>query len=155
MAKKPKKGKFKYNLQSVLKVREIKETQEKEKFADAQKKLEEEIKKEEEVKNKYSHAQNALVDEFEGESIDFTHVFLRQNQIENLKVEVDEQKKATVRAEEAKERQRNYLVEALKDRQIIEKDREHKKSDWLAFMKSEENKFLDEIASIRFIRNKE
>lgn len=155
MAKKPQKGKFKYNLQSVLKVREIRETQEKEKFADAQKKLEEEKRKEEIVKNKYSSAQGALRDEFESEDINFSHVFLRQNQIENLKVEVDEQKQATIKAEEDKEVQRNYLVEAVKDRQIIEKDRENKKTEWSAFMKKEENKFLDEVAGIRFNRSME
>lgn len=151
MAKEPKKGKFKYNLASVLKVRLIHEKQEKEKFAETQRKLDEEKKKEEELKNQHVTAQKKLREHFEeGNKIDFSQVFLRQNQIENLKEKVEVQKKVTQKAEIVNEEQREKLVESIKEKKIIEKDKEHKFDAWKDLMNKEEMKFLDEIAGIRF-----
>ncbi|HCY35853.1 MAG: hypothetical protein DKM50_04575 [Candidatus Margulisiibacteriota bacterium] len=151
MVKKPKIGIFKYNLGSVLKVKLIREKQEKEKFAETQRKLEEEKRKEEEIKNNHRQAQNALREHFEeGKKIDFSQVFLRQNQIENLKEKVEVQKKIAIKAEEINEEQRTKLVDSMKEKKIIEKDKENKLKAWKDLMNKEEMKFIDEIATTKY-----
>ncbi|MFH1429047.1 MAG: hypothetical protein ABIH39_04810, partial [Candidatus Margulisiibacteriota bacterium] len=50
MSKAPKKGKFNYRLEPVLKVREIREKQQKEVFAEKERILREEIEKEQKLK---------------------------------------------------------------------------------------------------------
>ena len=56
---------FKYNLASILKVREIRERQQKDKFSEAEKKYKEEIEKEEKLKNflvaKYSELREIMM----------------------------------------------------------------------------------------------
>ena len=152
--KKPKKGKFRYNLASVLKVRTVREKKEREKFAETQKILEQEKKKEEELKASHLQAQLDLRSNFESDqAINFTRVFLQQNHIENLKEEVTTQEEVREKADKKNETQREKLVESMKDKKIIEKDHENKKKLWQNLMNKEEMKFIDEIASTHFNRH--
>ena len=158
MARKPKKSKrFIYNLQSVLKYRNIREDQEKEAFGKAEQKYKEELKKEEEIKHfqteKYSELRGQISD---GKSIDFQQVLMRKSHLEVLKGQVEEQEKTREEAEEKKEEKREDLVKAVKDRKILDKDKEKKKEQWEKVMKKAEEEFLNEVATIAHVRkNKE
>ena len=67
MTRKPKRGKkFQYNLSTVLKVRNIFEKIEKEKFAQAERELLEQQKKEEEMKDHQKNMQRTLSDKLKG-----------------------------------------------------------------------------------------
>ncbi|MFC1617524.1 flagellar export protein FliJ [Candidatus Margulisiibacteriota bacterium] len=148
---KPKKGnRFKYNLAAVLKVREIRETQEQEKFKQAEKKYLEEEKKEKEIKDfqqeKYSELRKTISP---GSTIsNFQEVLMRKSHLEILKDKVIEQERVKEEAEEIKEDQRDQLIKAVKDKKIMEKDQERKKGQWKKLMDKEHGKFLDEIAGI-------
>ena len=152
MTKPPKKSKrFQYNLESALNFRELRETQEQDKFNKAEQKYMEELGKEERMKNQ-ERAENAgLVSEIsEGKTIDFQQVMMRKAHLEQLKGEIIEQVEVREAAEKEKEDQRDVLIQAMKDKKILEEDKEKKREMWKNIMKKEEMKFLDEIASIAF-----
>ena len=154
MAKAPKKSKrFVYNLQSALNFRELRESQEQEKFNEAERKYNQELEKETQLKEQEKAEQAALLDEIsEGKTLDFQQVMMRKAHLEQLKVEIEEQIKVREEAEKEMELQREVLIQAMKDRKILEEDKEKKREMWRDIMKKEEMKFLDEIASIGFIR---
>ena len=151
--KKPKKSrKFEYNLKVVLKVREIYEKLEKEKFAEAQRKYREELEREEKMKEYEKQQQRTLKSNLQG-SIDFANILHRQNFLKKYKQDVVEQEGKTKEADQRKEEQRERLIKSMKDRKILEKDREHKKDAWKRLMDREATKFLDDIATAKHIQN--
>ncbi|MGC6366951.1 MAG: flagellar export protein FliJ [Candidatus Marinamargulisbacteria bacterium] len=154
MPKPPKKSKrFKYNLQSALNFRERRETQEQDKYNKAEQKFNEELSKEERMKLQEQQEHGGLVAQLgEGKTIDFQQVMMRKAHLEQLKGEIVEQEKVRIDAEEAKDTQREALVQAMKDKKILEEDKEKKRGMWREVMKKEEMKFLDEIAAIGFAK---
>ena len=79
MARPPKKSKrFEYNLESALKFRDLRETQEKEKFSKAEQKYLDELDKEEQLINQEQNEQAELVDQIsKGKILDFQLVMMR------------------------------------------------------------------------------
>ena len=154
MTKPPKKSKrFQYNLESALNFRELRETQEQDKFNKAEQKYMEELGKEERMKNQERVENAGLVSQIsEGKTIDFQQVMMRKAHLEQLKGQIVEQVQVRERAEEEKEVQREALVQAMKDKKILEEDKEKKREMWKDVMKKEEMKFLDEIAAIGFAK---
>jgi hypothetical protein len=154
MAKKPKKAKrFIYNLQSVLNFRELRETQEQEKFNIADRKYREALKKEEEMKVQEAEERVGLSKEIaEGKLIDFQQVLMRKAHLEQLKVKIVEQEEVRKTAEEEKNIQHEVLIQAMKDRKILEEDKKKKRQMWVELMRKEEIKFLDELATIGYVR---
>lgn len=154
--RKPKKSKrFEYNLRTVLKVRNIFERIEKEKFAEAQRKYLEELKKEEEMHEYERQQQVQLRNKLTGQIDDFASVMHRHAFLKKYKQDVVAQENKTKEADQRKEEQRERLIKAIKDRKIIDKDKEHKKEAWQKMMNREETKFLDDISTTRYFRNKE
>ena len=156
MAKTPKKGKrFRYNLEKVLKFRHTKETLEQEQFNKDMQAYETEEEKERKIKNfqqeKYQELAAGLG---AGQAIDFHQVKLRKVHLEIVKQDVEKQEIATKEAEETKEKQREVLIEAKKDKQILEKDQEKKKDRWLLYMRREEDKDLNEMATQRYLKKR-
>ncbi|MBT6120525.1 hypothetical protein HOH45_03560 [bacterium] len=155
MSKPKKSGKFKYQLSTVLKVREIREIQQKDVYNKAIKKHENEQKKEEEIKEfqseKYSEFKQLIGP---GSTIDFVQVQMRKGHLEVVKKQVEDQVAETKKAEEKKEEERKNLVVAVQDRRIMEIDREKTKIAWRLLMKKEADKFMDEISSIGFVKKK-
>ncbi|MEK9728173.1 MAG: hypothetical protein VW397_08745, partial [Candidatus Margulisiibacteriota bacterium] len=76
MAKPPKKSKrFQYNLQSALEFRELRETQEQDKFNKAEQKYKDELSKEERLKDQEKSEHHGLLEQIsEGQNIDFQPV---------------------------------------------------------------------------------
>jgi len=151
--KKPKKSKrFLYNLQTLLKVKDIRERQEQDKFNEATKQLLEEEKKEKEIKEYQAQKYEELRDLMSGQIPNLQTITNRQFHLETLKTKVEEQIQKRIQAEEAKEAQRQILVQASREKKVIEKDKEKKKISWKKLMDKEDSKFLDDISSIRFDR---
>lgn len=156
MAAKPKKSKrFDYNLKTVLKVRNIFERIEKEKFAEAQKEFQKQLKKEEEMKEYEKQQQKQLRSKLTGKINDFSSVLHRHEYLKKYKQDVVAQEQKTKEADQKKEEQRERLIKAIKDRKILDKDKEHKRESWQKLMNREETKFLDDISNARFNRDKQ
>lgn len=156
MPSKPKKSKrFKYNLETVLTVRNIREKQEQDAFNAAQRKLEEEIAKEQALRDTQNHEYQELHDLMaSGDIGNLAEMQRRKLHLEILEVKIQEQVTVREDAEKAKEEQREKLIQAVKERRIIERDKENKRIAWRKLMDKEAGKFLDDISSVKFAKKK-
>jgi len=152
MAEKAKAGKkFKYGLETVLKVRGIKERQEKEVFAKRQKEFLDEKTKEEQLEEQQEVKQEELRDIVkQGPISDFEKVLRRHAHLSLLKKDIEEQVEKVIDATRKLEDQRSKLMEAMRKKKIMEKNKEHRLEEYSELMKQLEIKFLDEIATQRF-----
>ncbi|MFH0886780.1 MAG: flagellar FliJ family protein [bacterium] len=142
--------KFKYRLETVLKVRGIKEKKEQEEFAKKQRAYLEEKRKEEQIDNEKKAKSGELRTILKkGPISDFERVMRRRSHLGVLKDQLDTQIEEVKKAQEKVDKQRENLIDAMKNRKIIEKDKEHKFKSYDKEMKKLEGDFLDEIATVR------
>ena len=156
MPKDPKPGKvFKYGLETVLKVREIKEKKEQEKFAERKRKYLEEKEREEQLKEKQRQRRNELKNIMRGGFIDdMAGVIRRKAHLGVLKEDISKQVDKVLSASRELDKQRSLLIEAMKGKKIIQKDRERKYEQFQKMMQKLEMNFLDEVATERFTHEK-
>jgi flagellar FliJ protein len=152
MVQAPKPGKkFKYDLETVLKVREIREKKEQEKFADKNRAYLTEKEKEENIASQKKGKEEELRGVFRrGPISDFAKVMRRRAHLDVLKDDLNEQVEKVIEANKLLEEQRARLIESMKDKKIMEKHKEHKLDEYNKLMQSLELKFMDEIATQRF-----
>ncbi len=74
----------------------------------------------------------------------------RRSHLDVLKDNLDEQIEKVIEANRLLEEQRSKLIEAVKDKKIMEKHREKKLDQYNKLMNDLESKFMDEIATQRF-----
>lgn len=147
--------KFKYDLASVLKVREIKEKKEQEKFAEKKRTFMTEKEREDAIKEDKINKENDLRGVFKkGQISDFSKVLTRKAHLEVVKDDLDKQVEKVISASNKLEEQRARLVASIKDKKIMEKHRERKLDEYKKMILSLETKFLDEIATERFKHEK-
>ena len=143
---------FKYSLQSVLKVRVIREKKEQEKFAQRQKEFYDEKTKEQQIQDEKKE-QNEEFKRIAGKGeINFTKMITRRQHLNILKEALDEQIEKVIEASQKLDKQRDKLLDAVKDRKIMDKDKEHQKERYDEIMKQVDLKFMDEIATLRHSR---
>jgi flagellar protein FliJ len=153
MPREQKPGKFKYSLETVLKVRGIRERKEKEKFAEKEREYNTEKLKEEQLEEEKTEKEGELKHIIKkGPISEFEKVLRRHAHLGVLKKDIDEQIEKVIDSSKRLEMQRAKLVESMKERKIMEKDKENRLSDYDDMMKDLEIKFLDEIATQRFKR---
>ena len=154
---KPKPGKkFKYDLETVLKVRGIREKKEQEKFAEKKREYMTEKEKEEAIEREKKGKEEELRRVFRrGPISDFEKVMRRRSHLEVLRDDLDEQVEKVIEASKNLEEQRARLVESMKEKQIMEKHKERKFDEYKKIMQDLELKFMDEIATERFKHEKE
>jgi flagellar FliJ protein len=156
MARKPKPGrKFKYNLETVLMVRQIKEKKEQEKFADKKRAY----IKEKDEEDRLKKVQSERTDDVrtlikKGPIRDFADVLRRRAHLGVLKEDVEKQVEKVIEASKVLETQRVKLIEAMKDKKVMEKDKSNKLDQYKKLMENLEMKFMDEIATLRFQHEK-
>lgn len=156
MAKEVRPGKrFKYTLETVLKVRGIKEKKEQEKFADKKRAYLKEKEEEDKIRTKKYGEEEQLRGVFRrGPISDFAKVLRRKAHLEVLKDDLDDQVEKVIEANKLLEEQRARLLESMKDKKIIEKHRGRKLDEYKKAMQDLELKFMDEIATERFKHEK-
>lgn len=151
---KPRKGKrFRYQLETLLKVRDIWETQQKEVFQAAEKKVVEEQEKEEEIKVEETQQYNTLVSEMKGEAgepADVQKIMMRKAHLETLAKQLTEQQQVVKDAEEDREKEKKELVKKMLDKKIMEIDKDKTRDAWKKLMDKEAGKFLDDISAVGF-----
>ena len=155
MAKQKPGKRFKYGLQSVLKVRAIKERKEQEKFADKKRTFVTEKKKEDDiVEDKHGKEADLRGVFSKGPISDFTKVLSRKAHLEVLKTDLEKQVEKVIEASKLLEEQRAKLIASMKDKKVMEKHKEKKLDEYKKMMNALETKFLDEIATERFQQRK-
>lgn len=156
MAKQQPGKKFKYDLESVLKVRAIKEKKEQEKFAEKQREYLTEKQKEEQIELDKKTKEDDLRGVFrKGPISDFSRVLQRKAHLEVLKDDLDKQVEKVIESSKLLEEQRARLIESMKDKKIMEKHKEKRLVEYGKMMLDLETKFLDEIATERFRKDKD
>ncbi len=151
MAKPVKPGKFKYDLESVLKVRGIKEKREQEKFAEKKRAYLKEKAREEALEEEKVTKEGELRGIIRrGPISDFERVLRRRAHLGALKVNLDEQIERVIDASRILEEQREKLIESMKEKKIIERHKEKKFEEYKKLMEELEMKFMDEIATERY-----
>ncbi|MCX5750698.1 MAG: flagellar FliJ family protein [Candidatus Saganbacteria bacterium] len=156
MVRKPKPGKkFKYNLEPVLMVRQIKEKKEQEQFADKKRAYIKEKDEEERLKK----TEKERIDDVrtlikKGPIRDFADVLRRRAHLGVLKEDVEKQVEKVIDASKVLENQRVKLIDAMKDKKVMEKDKTNKLDQYKKLMENLEMKFMDEIATLRFQHDK-
>jgi flagellar FliJ protein len=155
MPKVKKSKRFKYNLASALRVRIIRETLQKEEVQKAKRALDEELLKLKEIQDQQVIEHDMIMEMYSGKRIlDLGEVKLRKYRMEQLQIKEDEQKQAVEQAKERVTEEEKKLMKAIRDRKILEKDREKKQKLWKKLMEKEDTKFLDDISVSRFFRSK-
>lgn len=155
MAKSQPGKKFKYDLETVLKVRDIREKKEQEKFAEKKRHYITEKDKEEFIKQEKKGKEEDLRDVYrKGPISDFSKVLRRKAHLEVLKDDLDKQVEKVIEASKMLEEQRAKLMASMKDKKIMEKHKERKLEDYNKIMQEIELKFMDEIATQRFKHEK-
>ena len=156
MAKEVKPGKrFKYSLESVLKVRGIKEKKEQEKFADKKRAYLDEKMKEEEIERQREERRDELRAIMKkGPISDFAKVMRRKAHLGKLREDLDVQIEKVIEASQKLEEQRANLIESMKEKKIIEKHKGQRFDEYKKAMEKIEMKFMDEIATQRFKHEK-
>ena len=76
----------------------------------------------------------------------------RQSHLGVLKEDIEKQVEKVIAASKKLEKQRELLVTAMKDKKIMEKDKDNTRKKHTKLMQDLELKFLDEIATQRFQR---
>lgn len=153
MSKAKKSKRFKYQLETLLKYRELKENQEKELFLKKERLWLEEIKKKEALLKKEDDAikeYRLFISSMVG--IDMSLIQIRKHHLKKLKEDLQKQEDICETAKKEVEEQRKKLNQALKEKKIIEKDKAKTREKWFNIMKKEDNKFMDEISSIGFVK---
>jgi flagellar FliJ protein len=150
---KAKKGKrFRYSLDSLLKVRGIREEQEKDKFKESERRLIEEQRKEDEIKAFEKEKYEELKGMMSGGAAlpDVQRIMMRKAHLEKVREQLATQGEAVKVAETKKEDQRKQMVLAMIEKKIIDKDKTKTRLAWRKIMNKEEGKFLDDIAVIGY-----
>jgi flagellar FliJ protein len=145
--------KFKYSLETVLKVKNIRERREKERFAEKHRDYLSEKQKEEQMEQEKVTREGELKHIIKkGPISEFEKVLRRHAHLGYLKKGIDDQVEKVIDASKKLEEQRSALVDSMRDRKIIEKNKQHKLEEFKEELKNMEIKFLDEIATQRFKR---
>ncbi|NDC82098.1 hypothetical protein EB093_00330 [bacterium] len=152
MSKAQKSKRFRYQLETLLKVRSIRERQAQEAFQKAEQAYQDELKREEELKEFERIKYEELRDIMAGNTplADVQMIMIRKAHLETVREQVQQQEERTKSAEAFKEQKRNELIGAVRNRKIIDKDKEKTRDAWRKIMTKEDNKFLDDIAVIGF-----
>lgn len=156
MAREMKPGKkFRYDLETVLKVRKIKEKKEQEEFAKRTRDYMTEKEKQEKIEREKQDREKELRSILgKGPIQGFERVMQRKMHLGILKDERDKQEKKTDEANERLEAQRQSLVTSMKDRKVMERHRENTLKKYQHLMRQVEGKTLDETAVLRHARKK-
>lgn len=154
MAPQPKPGKFEYRLETLLRVRKIKEKKEQEKFAEDQRRFLEEQRRAQLLRDEKVVRTDELKDVLSpgGKISDFGQVLRRRVHLDDLDDRKKKQEETERKAQKKLDVQREVLIEKMKERKIIEKDKGNKYKEHKDLMSHLEGKFLDDVATSRFIR---
>jgi len=142
-------ARFKYSMQNILDISYKLENQVKADFAVASARVVREEEKLEEIYRQIEAYQDKLR-ESSGEKLDLNELKYCNQAIEYNKTKAEMQKKQIKKAEEARERVRIRLNQAMKDRKMHETLKDKQFKNFLAELSREESKEIDELISFQY-----
>jgi len=144
---------FKFKLQSVLDARQKKLENSQLEFAKAQHHLHQENIKLSNLIKILEETCQGLEQVLKAQMIDSTSIFIHQNYITTTKQNIVNQKLAIKQAELELDEKNLLMLEALKDKKVMEKLKEKALSEFTEKINHQEMVMIDEIATCRYARN--
>jgi flagellar FliJ protein len=147
--------KFKFKLERIRKIKEYSENLAKEEYGRIlQKKTALETENREMEKSIISRMESNFSDYKAGETIKFEDIILNQKYIDGLNFKIGENEIAKQLIEPELQKSREKLVKATRERKTYDKLREKDYSRYRELYNKNQVKFLDEVATQKFIFNK-
>ena len=144
--------KFKFNLQRVLDYRESIEDKLLMELVVARARHDQEISKLADITRRRNRYRRRMRDQMS--SGDAEAIRCAQHYMEDLVSQIKAQQVAVMDAEEIRDRKTQEVIEASKDRKALERLRDYRLVEHTSEMRSLEQKFLDDVTSIRSNRAK-
>jgi flagellar FliJ protein len=145
--------KFKFKLEPVLKYRNILEKKEAKEFAKLHKKYDEECGKLDLINTNYKNTQKEL-EVKKRAGIDIKELKTYYTYLNSLNLDIKAQQLKVKEAEAKKEEQRKKLVNAQKDKKVIDKLKDNKYNEFKEEERKDEIKTIDDINSITTARTR-
>ena len=141
-------NRFIFRLQSVLRLREIKEDEKKREFGDSIQKLQQEENELEQMDRSLQNHENNMEEKGKG-VITTAQLTSGFNYARSLDEKIDNQKKKVKEEESAVDGKREELVQSTKQKKKLERLKERKREEHEKAVLSEEQDLIDDIASVR------
>lgn len=141
--------KYKFSLESVLHYREMVEDQKEKEFAFAVQALQREQAAHENIKQQIAQAFESLKKCEQGEHSS-EQFFAYKRYIQSLEMRKRHQLKLIDKAQMKVNQKRQELIEATRDKKVLEHLDTVRREQYFAELEMQENKFIDEIAITRF-----
>jgi flagellar FliJ protein len=144
---------FKFKLQKVLDYRKIKEEEKKRELS----LLLIEYNKEREILNILKNKQEELFGDLKNlqkDELNITQILFYYFYLQDLSNRIKKQVQILEELDKKIQEKREEVIQASKERRIMEKLKERKYKEFLYFMDRAEQIFLDEISNSAFVRNK-
>ncbi len=141
-------NRFIFRLQSVLRLREIKEDEKKREFGTAMQKLHHEENKLEHLDSSLQSHENNMGEQGKG-TVTTAQLTNNFNYARSLDGKIDNQKKKVIEEETVVEGKREELVQSTKQKKILERLKERKREYHEKAVVKEEQDLIDDIASVR------
>jgi flagellar FliJ protein len=142
-------AKFIFKLQSFLGVKEKIEEQKKNEYGKALNILEEEKNKKQELLNRQVSTISHLKQKI-NEGIKPSEIKQYNNFISYIENEITRQEEVIIKAQKLVDRKREELVNAMKDKKILEILKENEYIEYIKEEKKAEQKFIDELVSFKY-----
>lgn len=136
---------FRFNLEAVLRYRQIMEDQKRRDFADANRKLEEERLRREELLRERNLLQDEIVQSFEGRA-PFQSIVASYHTVNQLDLAARESLGRQNVLEQEKEKRREIFVHARQDTKVMETLKERRREEYIKEMDRVEQGILDELS---------
>ncbi len=145
---------FNFKLENILKVKSLKEDLAKVELANLQSQYRTEEIILQQLQNSYVNYQSQLKEK-QQKSITIQEFSLYSCYFHKVSQEITKQAELLVSVKEQVSRQREKLVESVKERKILENLKQKKYQEFKKIILSKEQNFLDEIATNNFTRPRE
>lgn len=136
---------FRFNLEAVLRYREIMEDQRRREFADANRLVEEERMRREEIQRERGELQDEIVHSF-AEQAPFQSIVTSYHMVGRLEMAASESVKRQNILEAEREKRRQALVTARQQTQIMESLKERRREEFVREQDKIEQTLLDELS---------
>lgn len=136
---------FRFNLDAVLRYRQIMEDQKRRDFAEANRLLEEERLRREEMLRERAEIQDEIVRSFSEQS-PFQSIVTSYNMVGKLEVAARDSLGRQERLEAEKERRRQLLVAARQETRMMETLKDRRREEFVREQDKEEQSLLDELS---------
>lgn len=141
---------FKFKLQSVLEAREKKFQDRQLEFVKVQNKLINQKKNLDSIRKNLGQTQEGLEKTLNSATMDYTFIFCHQNYIFKLKNDIENQLKLISQTEKELEEKNKIMLEALKEKTMMEKLREKAQDAFKKEIERQDIINIDEIATNRY-----